>query len=208
VYYQVIDPKLYTYGAENPVGAMQLLTVTTLRNLVGELELDQTLSSRDTINAKLRNVLDEATDAWGIKVNRVEVKEIKPHQNVMEAMEAQMKAEREKRARVLEAEGLKESSILKAEGERQSLILQAEAQKEAKIRNAEGEVQAILAVQKATADGLAMIKQVVGEEGAVKLKSFEAFEKAADGKSTKIIVPSDIQSLAGLVSGVAEFAKG
>jgi regulator of protease activity HflC (stomatin/prohibitin superfamily) len=146
VYYQVVDPKLYTYGAENPMGAMQLMTVTTLRNVIGELELDQTLTSRDTINAKLRSILDEATDAWGIKVNRVEVKEIEPPKTVLEAMEAQMKAEREKRAKILEAEGLKESSILKAEGEKQSAILQAEANKETAIREAEGKAEAILTV--------------------------------------------------------------
>jgi regulator of protease activity HflC (stomatin/prohibitin superfamily) len=207
VYYQVIDPKLYTYGAENPIGAMELLTVTTLRNVIGELELDQTLTSRDTINTKLRRILDEATDAWGIKVNRVEVKEIKPSDTVLEAMEAQMKAEREKRAKILEAEGLKESSILKAEGEKQSLILGAEAKKEARIREAEGEAEAILSVQKATANGLAMIKQAVGEEGAIKLKSFETLEKVADGKSTKIIIPSNLQNLASVVASITEIAK-
>jgi len=207
VYYQVVDPKLYTYGAENPIGAMQLLTVTTLRNLIGELELDQTLTSRDTINAKLRSILDEATDAWGIKVNRVEVKEIQPPQSVVEAMETQMKAEREKRAKILEAEGLKESSILKAEGEKQAAILQAEANKETSIREAEGKAEAIISVQKATADGLAMIKQAVGEEGAIKLQSFDAFVKVADGKSTKIIIPSNLQNLAGAMTGIAEVLK-
>jgi regulator of protease activity HflC (stomatin/prohibitin superfamily) len=207
VYYQVIDPKLYTYGAENPIGAMQLLTITTLRNVIGELELDQTLTSRDTINAKLRSILDEATDAWGIKVNRVEVKEITPPQSVVEAMEAQMKAEREKRAKILEAEGLKESSILKAEGEKQSAILLAEANKETAIREAEGKAEAIITVQKATANGLVMIKQAVGEEGAIKLQSFEAFVKVADGKSTKIIIPSNLQNLASVIAGITEVAK-
>jgi regulator of protease activity HflC (stomatin/prohibitin superfamily) len=208
VYYQIMDPKLYTYGAENPIGAMQLLTVTTLRNVIGELELDQTLTSRDTINAKLRSILDEATDAWGIKVNRVEVKEIEPPKSVVEAMEAQMKAEREKRAKILEAEGLKESSILKAEGEKQSAILQAEANKETAIREAEGKAEAIITVQKATADGLAMIKQVLGDEGAIKLQSFEALARVADGKSTKIIIPSNLQNLSGLITGIAELTKG
>jgi regulator of protease activity HflC (stomatin/prohibitin superfamily) len=208
VYYQVINPKLYTYGAENPIGAMQLLTVTTLRNVIGELELDQTLTSRDTINAKLRSILDEATDAWGIKVNRVEVKEIEPPKTVLEAMEAQMKAEREKRAKILEAEAQKESSILKAEGEKQSVILQAEARKEAEIQEAEGKAQAIIAVQKATANGLAMIKQAIGEEGAIKLQSFEALVKVADGKSTKIIIPSNLQNLASVITSITEVAKG
>ncbi|MDR0287459.1 MAG: SPFH/Band 7/PHB domain protein [Clostridiales bacterium] len=208
VYYQIVDPKLYTYGAENPIGAMQLLTVTTMRNVIGELELDQTLTSRDTINAKLRSILDEATDAWGIKVNRVEVKEIEPPKTVLDAMEAQMKAEREKRAKILEAEGLKESSILKAEGEKQSAILQAEARKEAAIREAEGQAQAIIAVQKATADGLAMIKETVGEEGAIKLQSFEALVKVADGKSTKIIIPSNLQNIASVITGISEVVKG
>ena len=207
VYYQVIDPKSYTYGAENPIGAMQLLTITTLRNVIGELELDQTLTSRDTLNAKLRSILDEATDAWGIKVNRVEVKEITPPGSVVEAMEAQMKAEREKRAKILEAEGLKESSILKAEGEKQSAILQAEANKEAAIHEAEGKAAAILAVQKATADGLAVIKETVGQEGAIKLQSFEALVRVADGKSTKIIIPSDLQNLASFITGITEVGK-
>jgi len=207
VYYQVIDPKLYTYGAENPIGAMQLLTVTTLRNVIGELELDQTLTSRDTINAKLRSILDEGTDAWGIKVIRVEVKEIDPPRSVVEAMEAQMKAEREKRAKILEAEGLKESSILRAEGEKRSAILQAEARKESAIREAEGKAEAIITVQKATADGLDMIRKVVGADGAIKLQSYEAFVKVADGKSTKIIIPSDLQNLASVISSITEVSK-
>jgi len=208
VYYQVVDPKLFTYGAENPIGAMQLLTVTTLRNVIGDLELDQTLTSRDTINSKLRSILDEATDAWGIKVNRVEVKGIEPPKSVRDAMEAQMKAEREKRAKILEAEGLKESSILKAEGEKQSAILLAEANKEAAIREAEGKAQAIISIQQATANGLAMVKDAIGEEGAIKLQGYDAFVKVADGKSTKIIIPSEIQNLSGLVSSLKEVVSG
>jgi regulator of protease activity HflC (stomatin/prohibitin superfamily) len=207
VYYQVVDPKLYTYGAENPIGAMEHLTITTLRNVIGELELDQTLTSRDTINSKLRSILDEATDAWGIKVNRVEVKEIKTPDSVKSAMEAQMQAERGKRAAVLAAEAEKESAILKAEGVKQSLILTAEANKEAAIKEAEGKAEAIIAIQKATANGLAMIKQAVGAEGAIKLKSFEALEKVADGKSTKIIIPSNLQDLASVITGIAEVVK-
>lgn len=207
VFYQIADPKLYAYGVENPKLAIDKLTTTTLRNVVGELELDETLSSRDTINGKLRSILDDATDAWGIKVNRVEVKNIDPPGSIKDAMEKQMRAERERRAAILVAEGEKQSAILKAEGEKQSVILQAEARKEAAIREAEGEAQAILAVQKATADGLAMIKQTIGAEGAIKLKSFEALQKVADGKSTKIIIPSEIQNLAGLVTGIAELVK-
>jgi regulator of protease activity HflC (stomatin/prohibitin superfamily) len=207
VFYQIADAKLFTYGAENPRAAIAALAVTTLRNVIGELELDQTLTSRDTINGKLRSILDDATDAWGIKVNRVEVKNIKPPESVVEAMEKQMRAEREKRATVLTAEAEKESVILRAEGERQSLILQAEAKKEATIQEADGEAQAIIAVQKATANGLAMIKQAIGEEGAIKLKSFETLEKVADGKSTKIIIPSNIQNLASVVAGITEIVK-
>ena len=208
VYYQVVDPKLFTYGAENPLGAMQNLTITTLRNVIGELELDQTLTSRDTINSKLRSILDEGTDPWGIKVNRVEVKNIEPPEGVRTAMEAQMRAEREKRAAILEAEGRKESAILEAEGKKQSLILSAEAEKEGEIKRAEGQAEAILAIQKATANGLAMIKQAVGEEGAIKLKSFEALEKVANGQATKIIIPSNIQNLASVIAGVNEVLKG
>ena len=207
VYYQVIDPKSYTYGAENPIGAMQLLTITTLRNLIGELELDQTLSSRETINSKLRSILDEATDAWGIKVNRVEVKEINPPKNIIDAMETQMRAERDKRAKILEAEGKKESAILEAEGIRRSIVLRAEAEKEAAIRIAEGQAESIIAVQKATANGLSMVKQAVGEEGAIKLQSFDALIKVADGKSTKIIIPSDLQNLSGIITGISEMTK-
>ena len=208
VYYQVIDPKLFTYGAENPLGAMQNLTITTLRNVIGELELDQTLTSRDTINSKLRSILDEGTDPWGIKVNRVEVKNIDPPEGVKKAMESQMRAERDKRAAVLDAEGKKEASILEAEGKKQAMILSAEAEKESEIKKAEGQAQAILAIQKATADGLAMIKQAIGEDGAIKLKSFEALEKVANGQSTKIIIPSNIQNLASVITSVNEVLKG
>lgn len=207
VFYQIADAKLFTYGAENPKLAIEKLTMTTLRNVIGELELDETLSSRDTINGRLRSILDEATDAWGIKVNRVEVKNIEPPPSIKEAMEKQMRAEREKRAAVLMAEGEKESAILKAEGEKQSLILQAEARKEAAIQEAEGEAQAITEVQKATADGLEMIKKVIGGEGAVRLKSFETFQKVADGQATKIIIPSDLQNIAGLAAGISEVVK-
>ncbi|MDR0784998.1 MAG: paraslipin, partial [Treponema sp.] len=208
VFYQISDAKLFTYGVENPGKAIAALSITTLRNVIGELELDETLTSRDTINTKLRSILDEATDAWGIKVNRVEVKNINPPASVTAAMEMQMTAEREKRASVLAAEGKKQSAILEAEGIKQSIILQAEAKKEAAIQEAEGQAQAILAVQKATANGLAMIKQSIGEEGAIKLKSFETLEKVADGKSTKIIIPSDLQNLASMVTGITEIAKG
>jgi regulator of protease activity HflC (stomatin/prohibitin superfamily) len=207
IFYQIADAKLYTYGVENPKLAIDKLATTTLRNVIGELELDETLTSRDTINGKLRSILDEATDAWGIKVNRVEVKNINPPASIIEAMEKQMRAERERRASILEAEGQKQAAILKAEGEKQSLILQAEAKKEASVREAEGEAQAILAVQKATADGLEMIKTVIGGEGAIKLKSFEALQKVADGQSTKIIIPSELQNIGGLVTGIAEMVK-
>jgi regulator of protease activity HflC (stomatin/prohibitin superfamily) len=207
VFYQIADPKLYAYGVDNPKLAIDKLTTTTLRNVVGELELDETLSSRDTINGKLRSILDDATDAWGIKVNRVEVKNIDPPDSIKDAMEKQMRAERERRAAILAAEGEKQSAILKAEGEKQSLILAAEARKEAAMREAEGEAAAILAVQKSTADGLNMIKLAVGIDGALKLKSFEALQKVADGQSTKIIIPSDLQSLAGMVAGLSEIGK-
>ena len=208
VFYQIMDAKLYTYGAENPGKAIAALSITTLRNVIGELELDETLTSRDTINGKLRSILDEATDAWGIKVNRVEIKNITPPASVAAAMEMQMTAEREKRALVLAAEGKKQSAILEAEGVKQSTILQAEAKKEAAIQEAEGQAKAILSLQKATADGLTMIKQAIGEEGAIKLKSFEAFEKVANGQSTKIIIPSDLQNLASVITGITTVAKG
>ena len=208
VFYQIVDAKLFAYGAENPQKAIAALSITTLRNVIGELELDETLTSRDTINTRLRSILDEATDAWGIKINRVEVKNITPPESVTAAMALQMTAEREKRAAVLAAEGKKQSAILEAEGIKQSTILQAEAKKESAIKEAEGQAQAIIAVQKATADGLAMIKQAIGAEGAIKLKSFETLEKVADGQSTKIIIPSDIQNLAGFITGITEVAKG
>ena len=218
VYMQITDPKLYTYGVENPMTAIETLTATTLRNIIGELELDATLTSRDVINTKMRSILDEATDPWGIKVNRVEVKNIMPPEAIREAMEKQMRAERERREKILVAEGQKQSEILVAEGqkqakileaeaEKQAAILQAEAEKEAKIRKAEGEAQAIQEVQKATADGLRMIKEAAADESVIKLRSLEALEKAANGQATKIIVPSDFQNLAGLVTSISEIAK-
>jgi regulator of protease activity HflC (stomatin/prohibitin superfamily) len=218
IYLQVTDPKLYTYGVVNPMSAIENLTNTTLRNIIGELELDETLTSRDMINTRMRVVLDEATDPWGIKVNRVEVKNIAPPKSIQEAMEKQMRAERERRESILKAEGEKQSAILvaegqkasailKAEAEKASKILQAEAAKEAAIREAEGEAQAILSVQQATADGLAMLKAVNADEALIRLKSLEALQKVADGQATKIIIPSEIQNLAGLVTSVAELAK-
>ncbi len=215
VFYQITDPKLYCYGVERPIAAIENLTATTLRNIIGELELDHTLTSRDTINAKIRVILDEATDAWGIKVNRVELKNIFPPREIQEAMEKQMKAERERReailraegekaAAILVAEGEKESKILAAEGEKQSAILRAEAVKEAKIRESEGEAQAILAIQEATAKGIELINNAKPADAVLKLKSLEAFERAADGKATKIIIPSEIQGLAGLAAGLKE----
>lgn len=218
VYMQITDPKLYTYGVENPMTAIETLTATTLRNIIGELELDATLTSRDVINTKMRSILDEATDPWGIKVNRVEVKNIMPPEAIREAMEKQMRAERERREKILVAEGQKQSEILVAEGQKQArileaeaqkqaAILQAEAEKEAKIRKAEGEAQAILDVQKATADGLRMIKEAAADEAVIKLRSLEALEKAADGQATKLIVPADFQNLAGVVASLAEIAK-
>ena len=215
VFYQITDPKLYCYGVERPIAAIENLTATTLRNIIGELELDHTLTSRDTINAKIRVILDEATDAWGIKVNRVELKNIFPPREIQEAMEKQMKAERERReailraegekaAAILVAEGEKESRILSAEGEKQSAILRAEAVKEAKIKESEGEAQAILAIQEATARGIELINNAKPQQAVLTLKSLEAFEKAADGKATKIIIPSEIQGLAGLATGLKE----
>ncbi len=207
IYFQITDPKLYCYGVENPMNAIENLSATTLRNIIGELELDQTLTSRDVINSKLRSILDEATDPWGIKVNRVEVKNINPPAPIQEAMEKQMRAERERREAILIAEGKKQSAILVAEGEKQSTILHAEAQKEAAIREAEGEAEAILQVQKATAAGLKMIKDIQADPALIKLRSLEAFEKAADGQATKIIVPSDLQNLAGIVTSITEIAQ-
>ncbi|MDR2478585.1 MAG: paraslipin [Treponema sp.] len=218
IYLQITDPKLYTYGVVNPWNAIENLATTTLRNIIGELELDETLTSRDMINNRMRSVLDEATDPWGIKVNRVEVKNITPPRSIQEAMEKQMRAERERRESILKAEGEKQSAILvaegqkasailKAEAEKAAAILQAEAAKEAAIREAEGEAQAILSIQKATADGLTMLKAVAADEALIKLKSLEALQKVADGQATKIIIPSDIQNLAGLVTSAVELAK-
>ena len=215
VFFQITDPKLFVYGVENPIMAIEDLTATTLRNIIGDLELDETLTSRETINTKMRATLDEATDPWGIKVNRVELKNIIPPAAIQDAMEKQMKAERERREQILIAEGEKKSAILRAEGHKESVILQAEADKtaailkaeavkEAKIREAEGEAQAILSIQQANADGLRFLKEASADESVIQLKSLEAFAKAADGKATKIIIPSEIQSLAGLVKSVTE----
>ncbi|QNL97755.1 SPFH domain-containing protein [Treponema sp. Marseille-Q4132] len=218
VYMQITDAKLYTYGVENPMLAIENLSATTLRNIIGELDLDATLTSRDVINTKMRSILDEATDPWGIKVNRVEVKNIMPPEAIREAMEKQMRAERERREKILIAEGQKQSEILVAEGQKQARILEAEAQKqatilhaeaekEAQIRKAEGEAQAIREVQQATAAGLQMIKDVRIDEAVVKLRSLETLEKAANGQATKIIVPADFQNLAGVVSAIGEIGK-
>lgn len=207
VYFQITDPKLYTYGVEKPINALENLSATTLRNIIGELELDESLTSRDVINTKMRSILDEATDPWGIKVNRVEVKNIEPPQAIRDAMEKQMKAERERREQILIAEGHKQSAILEAEGQKQALILQAEAQKESAIQKAKGEAEAIREVQQAKAEGLKMLREAGMDDAVLKLRSLEAFEKAADGQATKIIVPSDLQSLAGVVTSVAEIAK-
>ncbi len=204
VYFQITDPKLYTYGVEKPLSAIENLTATTLRNIIGDLELDHTLTSRDVINTKIRVILDEATDAWGIKVNRVELKNILPPREIQDAMEKQMKAERERRAKILEAEGEKRSEILIAEGHKEAAILNAEAIKEAKIRESEGEAKAILSIQKAYADSLKLLNEANPGNRVIALKSLEAFEKAANGKATKIIIPSDIQSLAGLTASIKE----
>ena len=204
VYFQITDPKLFTYGIESPMAAIENLTATTLRNIIGDLELDQTLPSRDIINTKMRAILDEATDAWGIKVNRVELKNIIPPAAIQESMEKQMKAERERREAILVAEGKKQSAILVAEGEKESMVLRAEATRQAKIKEAEGEAEALLTVQKALADSIAMLNQAAPTEQVIKLKSLEAFTAAADGKSTKIIIPSEIQSLAGLATSFKE----
>lgn len=204
VYFQITDPKLYAYGVENPISAIENLTATTLRNIIGEMELDHTLTSRDVINSKIRVILDEATDAWGIKVNRVELKNIIPPTEIQDSMEKQMKAERERRAKILDAEGEKRSAILIAEGEKESAVLRAEAIKETKIREAQGEAEAILSVQRAVADAIKLMNEANPSEGVIAIKSLEAFEKAADGKATKIIIPSNIQSLAGLATSVKE----
>ena len=200
IYFQITDPKLYTYGVEYPMSAIENLTATTLRNIIGELELDQSLTSRDTINAKMRSILDEATDPWGIKVNRVELKNILPPREIQNAMEKQMKAERERRESILQAEGEKASKILVAEGEKQSAILKADAQKQARIMQAEGEATAILKVQQAMADSLKLLNEAAPNDQVIKLKALEALEKVADGKATKIIIPSEIQGLAGLAA--------
>ncbi|WP_288751631.1 SPFH domain-containing protein [uncultured Treponema sp.] len=207
VYFQITDPKLYTYGVEKPINALENLSATTLRNIIGDLELDQTLTSRDVINTKMRSILDEATDPWGIKVNRVEVKNIIPPEAIKEAMEKQMRAERERREAILIAEGQKQSAILVAEGKKQSMILEAEAQKEAAIQKAQGEAEAIREVQEAKAQGLKMIKEAGCDEAVIKLRGLEAFEKAADGQATKIIIPSDLQNIAGIITSAAELAK-
>ena len=218
VFFRILDPKLYTYGVESPMMAIENLTATTLRNIIGDLELDSTLTSRDVINSKITHVLDEATDPWGIKINRVELKNIMPPKEIQDSMEKQMKAERERREKILQAEGEKKSAILVAEGEKESAILRAEAEKEsailradaakeAMILEAEGEAEAILKVQEATAKGIAMINDVHPSDPVIKIKALEAFEKAADGKATKIIIPSEIQGMAGLVSGITESLK-
>ena len=218
VYFQITDPKLFTYGVENPITAIENLTATTLRNIIGDLELDETLTSRETINTKMRASLDVATDPWGIKVNRVELKNIIPPKAIQDAMEKQMKAERERReavtraegekkSTILVAEGKKESAILEAEAEKQAAILRAEAKKEATMREAEGQAQAILKIQQANADGLRFLKEAGPDANVLQLKSIEAFAKAADGKATKIIIPSEIQGIAGLAKSVVEVAK-
>ena len=218
VFFRILDPKQYTYGVERPMMANENLTATTLRNIIGDLELDATLTSRDVINSKITHVLDEATDPWGIKINRVELKNIMPPKEIQDSMEKQMKAERERREKILQAEGEKKSAILVAEGEKESAILRAEAEKEsailradaakeALILEAEGKAEAILKVQEATAKGIAMINEAAPSDGVIRLKSLEAFEKAADGQATKIIIPSEIQGLAGLASGISEALK-
>ena len=207
LFYQIVDPKLYTYGIERPIVAIENLSATTLRNIIGDLELDQTLTSRDIINTRMREILDEATDPWGIKVNRVELKNIIPPKEIQAAMEKQMKAEREKREKILIAEGEKESAIRVAEGEKEAAILRAEAKKQAAIKEAEGQAQAILAVQEATAKGLQMIKDVGADDGLIAIKGLEALEKVGDGKSTKIIIPSDLQGMASLATSIKEIIK-
>ncbi|CDA91751.1 putative uncharacterized protein [Firmicutes bacterium CAG:238] len=207
IYFQITDPKLYAYGVESPMDAIENLTATTLRNIIGELELDESLTSREHINSKIRLVLDEATDPWGIKINRVEVKNITPPRDIQTAMEKQMRAERERREAILIAEGEKKSAILIAEGQKEAAILQAEAKKQTAIKEAEGQSEAILMLNKATADGLRLIKEAELDDAVIKLKSLEAFQKAADGQATKIIIPSEIQGLAGLATSVKELVK-
>ena len=208
VYFQITDPKLYTYGIERPIVAIENLSATTLRNIIGDLELDQCLTSRDVINTKMRAILDEATDPWGIKVNRVELKNILPPREIQNAMEKQMKAERERREAILRAEGEKKSAILTAEGEKEAAILRADAKKQAQILEAQGRAEAILAVQKATADSIKLLNEAAPTDPVIRLRALEAFAAAADGKATKIIIPSEIQGLAGLAEGVVESVKG
>ena len=207
VYFQITDPKLYTYGVEYPMVAMETLTATTLRNIIGDLELDQTLTSRDVINTKMRAILDEVTDPWGIKVNRVELKNILPPADIQSSMEKQMKAERDRRQAILQAEGTKHSAILVAEGEKEAAILRADAEKQSAILKAQGEAEAILAVQKALADSMRMLNEACPNDQVIKLKALEALQKVADGQATKIIIPSELQGLAGLATSLKEFAK-
>lgn len=207
VYFQITDPKLYAYGVERPISAIENLSATTLRNIIGELELDSTLTSRDVINTKIRTILDEATDAWGIKVNRVELKNILPPPAIQDSMEKQMKAERDRRAIILDAEGQKRSAILIAEGQKESAILAADAKKESRIREAQGEAEAIILVQKAMADSIRLVNEANPGEGVLAIKSLEAFQKVADGKATKIIIPSNIQGLAGLTTSIKELVS-
>lgn len=207
VYFQITNPKLYSYGVEQPVSAIETLTATTLRNLIGELELDQTLTSRDIINSKMRSILDEATDPWGIKVNRVEVKNILPPRDIQDAMEKQMRAERERREKILQAEGEKKSSILIAEGEKESAILRAEANKEAKIRMAEGEAEALLKIKQAEADGIKLLKEAGADKAVLTLKGLEAVKNMAEGQATKIIVPSDLQNISTLGTTIKEMME-
>ena len=207
VYFQITDPKLYTYGIEQPMVAIETLSATTLRNIIGDLELDQCLTSRDIINSKMRVILDEATDPWGIKVNRVELKNILPPREIQSAMEKQMKAERERREAILRAEGEKRAAILEAEGEKESAILRADAKKQQQILEAEGQAAAILAVQKATADGIRLLNEAAPSDPVLRLRALEAFAAAADGKATKIIIPSEIQGIAGLAQGIVESVK-
>ena len=204
IYFQITDPKMYTYGVEHPLTAIENLTATTLRNIIGELELDQTLTSRDIINSKMRSILDEATDPWGIKINRVELKNIMPPREIQDAMEKQMKAERERREAILKAEGEKKSAILLAEGEKESAILRADAEKQVRILEAEGQAEAILKVQQATAEGIKLINEAGASDQVIRIKALEAFQAAADGKATKIIIPSEIQGLAGLATSLKE----
>lgn len=208
VYFQITDPKLYTYGVENPINAIENLTATTLRNIIGELELDETLTSRDIINTKMRSILDEATDPWGIKVNRVEVKNILPPKDIQEAMEKQMRAERERREAILKAEGEKKAAILIAEGEKESAILRADAKREAHIREAEGEAEAIIKLNNAKAEGIKLIKDAKADAAVLKLKSFEALVDVANGQSTKLIIPSELQNLTSVASVIKETLKG